>query len=146
MTNELAFFIDSAGNYLTQCDKSYGLDQGWQEVPYPPEVSTQIWNFKLKSWGVTPLTVEDYRTAVQKYLDSVAKEFGYDNITSAITYADEPSVPKFQQEGLVMRSWRSLVWDYCYSQLALVNDGEIEAPTIEQLISELPALSLQDEV
>ncbi|WKN20789.1 hypothetical protein [Azotobacter vinelandii] len=81
-------------------------------------------------------------SAVQAHLDAEARALGYDDIRSAVTYADEPAVPKFQAEGIAFRSWRSLCWDYCYAQLAAVDAGEREAPTAAQLVSELPALEI----
>lgn len=36
---------------------------------------------------------------VQRWLDEQARALGYDDVKSAVTYADEPAVPKFQQEG-----------------------------------------------
>lgn len=82
--------------------------------------------------------------AVQAHMDSVAKLNGYDNILSAVTYAEESAVPKFQAEGIAYRAWRSAVWAYCYSQLAAVISGQREAPTAEQLIEELPELELPE--
>jgi hypothetical protein len=35
--------------------------------------------------------------AVQSHLDTVARSYGYDNVFTACTYADEPAVPRFQQ-------------------------------------------------
>lgn len=54
---------------------------------------------------------------VQAHLDAAARELRYDSIESAITYADEPVVPKFQAEGQAFRTWRSLVWAKCYAIL-----------------------------
>lgn len=79
---------------------------------------------------------------VQSHLDTAAKQFGYDDIKSAVTYADEPAVLKFQQEGIAFRVWRSLCWAYCYAQLDAVQNGERQQPTSEELIAELPALTL----
>jgi hypothetical protein len=75
-------------------------------------------------------------------MDKKAQEIGYDNLISAVTYADEPLVPAFQTEGLAFRAWRSLVWAYCYSVLAAVVAGERQIPTATELIAELPVLSL----
>jgi len=79
--------------------------------------------------------------AVQAHMDDAAKAAGYDDIKSAVTYADEPVVPKFQLDGIAFRAWRSLVWEKCYSLLAQVKSGEIEPMTAEQVIAELPQLS-----
>lgn len=75
--------------------------------------------------------------AVQKYMDSVAKEKGYDNILSACTYATSTN-PTFAAEGQACVAWRDEVWAYCYQVLADVQAGNRTVPTKEQLISELP--------
>jgi hypothetical protein len=80
--------------------------------------------------------------SIQSLLDAPARQLGYDSIASAITYAEEPSAPKFQVEGQAFRAWRSLVWAYSYDQLAKVEAGQRPQPTIEQFLSELPPLDL----
>ena len=80
--------------------------------------------------------------AIQHFMDEKAQSKGYDNVLSAVTYADEPSMPTFQHDGIAFRAWRSQVWAYCYAQLAAVKTGTRAVPTSEQLISELPALTL----
>lgn len=78
--------------------------------------------------------------AVQRHLDLIAQAAGYDDIKSAVTYADEPAVPKFQAEGQQFRAWRSLVWAACYVILADVMAGTRTVPTVDELLAELPAL------
>jgi len=82
-----------------------------------------------------------YVAVVQTQLDLIAKSYGYDNIKTAVTYADEPAVAKFQTDGKALRAWRSLVWNYCYEQLALVEAGSRTQPTIDEWVSELPVLA-----
>ncbi|WP_162874434.1 hypothetical protein [Pseudomonas viridiflava] len=84
--------------------------------------------------------MEVFRTAIQKHLDAAAVVVGYDDIKTAVTYAEEPAVPKFQAEGQALRAWRSRVWDYCFAQIAAVHTGERELPSADMLIAELPAL------
>ncbi|WP_052190901.1 hypothetical protein [Chitinibacter sp. ZOR0017] len=92
-----------------------------------------------------PMTIEQekliYSRAVQERLDSVAVEHGYDDIKTAVSYAEEPAVPKFQHDGKAFRAWRSLVWAYVYEQLDLVLSGKRQKPTVEQLLIELPVLT-----
>lgn len=83
-----------------------------------------------------------FRDSIQLKLDEQARQYGYDSIASAVTYAEEPAVPKFQAEGQAFRAWRSLVWAYGYEQLALVESGQRPAPTIPEFIAELPPLEL----
>ena len=77
---------------------------------------------------------------VQLWLDEQARALGYDDIKSAVTYADEPSIPKFQQEGQEMRRLRSLAWARCYEILNAVQAGQRSIPTEEELIAEMEAL------
>jgi hypothetical protein len=79
---------------------------------------------------------------VQSHMDEQARTLGYDGISNAITYADEPAVEKFQNEGRAFRTWRSLVWEKCYAIFDDVQAGARQIPTDQELIAELPALQL----
>lgn len=81
-------------------------------------------------------------SAVQVHMDEQARALRYDDIKTAITYADEPSVPKFQAEGMAMREWRSLCLAHCYGVIDAVIAGERETPTAPELIASLPPLVL----
>lgn len=100
----------------------------------------------FQSWVIVPATTGDvskvYEQAVQERLDSAAIAARYDSIATAVSYAEEPAVPKFQNDGKAFRAWRSKVWAYAYEQLALVLAGEREQPTVESFLLELPALEL----
>lgn len=125
----------------------------------PPELAEgeyASWSNAMQSWTIEthPLAAADiaehypvdekyeYINSIQQFMDSAANEFGYDNIQTAVTYAEEPAVLKFQLEGKSFRSWRSLVWDYAYMQLNLVQSGSREKPTPNELILELPQFVL----
>lgn len=79
--------------------------------------------------------------AVQAMLDAKARELGFDNIFTGVSYADEGSVPSFQAHGRQLRLWRSLVWERCYEILAEVLAGTSPIPTAEALLAELPQFS-----
>lgn len=81
-------------------------------------------------------------TAVQTHLDAQAQARGYDNLLSAISYADEPAVPRFQADGQAFRAWRSLVWAQCHELLAQVQDGTLAVPTEAELLALLPQVQL----
>jgi hypothetical protein len=80
--------------------------------------------------------------SLQAHLDATARAAGYDSITSAISYADEPAVPKFQQEGQAFRAWRSLYWAAANQIKAQVEAGTRPIPPVADLIAELPTLTL----
>lgn len=87
----------------------------------------------------TPAQVRaDLTSAVQGHLDAQAKALGYDSIATAVTYADEPAVPRFQAQGLAFRAWRSNVWEACIVHLAAVTAGTAPVPTAAELIAALP--------
>ena len=77
---------------------------------------------------------------VQQWLDEQARALGYDDIKSAVTYAEESAVPKFQQEGQAMRRLRSMAWARCYEILSEVQAGQRSIPTEAELIAEMEAL------
>lgn len=83
-----------------------------------------------------------FRADIQRFMDAAAVAAGYDDMKTAVTYAEEPAVPKFQAEGQAFRAWRSLVLAYGYEQITAIESGARDMPTTEQLISELPALVL----
>lgn len=87
--------------------------------------------------------IEAMRADIQGHMDAAAKAYGYDDIKAAVTYAEEPVVPKFQAEGRAFRAWRSLVWAYAYGVLDEVKAGDREQPTADELLAELPELVVE---
>lgn len=79
---------------------------------------------------------------VQGLMDSKAQAYHYDNLTTAVTYADEPAVAQFQEEGQAFRAWRSSVWASAYAILADVQAGTRSFPTVAEVPSLLPPFPL----
>ena len=65
----------------------------------------------------------------------------HDSIATAVRYAEEPAGPKFQNDGIAFRAWRSL-WGYAHEKLALLLAGGREQSTVEAFLLELLALEL----
>jgi hypothetical protein len=121
------------------------------EPPDVPEGSAVFW--RGESWEVMrqeaslppPLEGEQDETArfarmkllAQARLDGDARVLGYDDILSAVTYADEPSVPRFQQEGLRLRRLRSLVWNE-HNIICEEVKGGARCPSEDEFLSRLP--------
>jgi hypothetical protein len=87
--------------------------------------------------------IEAVRVRLQLVMDDAARALGYDDIKTAITYADEPAVPKFQAEGQAFRVWRSMVWDACYAHPAMQGLAPIPSPDEAEAL--MPALVLPAE-
>lgn len=83
------------------------------------------------------------RDAVQEYIDAKARTMGYDDIKTAVTYAEEPSVPQFQKEGRALRAWRSVVWESCYQLMGGVKAGKVPEPTSKALLELLPTFTME---
>lgn len=102
----------------------------------------QISEQELENWAGSVPSQEQLIfsivSAVQSHMDKAAQSLGYDDIKTAVTYAEEPAVAKFQAEGRALRAWRSLVWDKCYGELAKVQASIRSMPTPAEAVSELP--------
>jgi hypothetical protein len=86
-------------------------------------------------------SLEGYEEDAQLYLDEAAQSLGYDDIKSAVGYADEPSVAVFQHQGKQLRRLRSLVWQRCYQLRDEVLGGQRPPPAIgKEFRSLLPKL------
>lgn len=93
------------------------------------------------------LMVNSYDALVQSRLDDGARAFGYGDpnrpevspILHAVSYAEEPAVPKFQAEGRLLRAWRSRYWAACWPILQAVQLGRRPLPGEAELIAELDA-------
>jgi len=70
---------------------------------------------------------------VQRHLDAEARALGYDSIATAVTYADEPAVAEWQEQGIAFREWRSRVWAAAFAALE-----QQPLPSPQELIALLP--------
>lgn len=109
----------------------------------PPPSALHVIDPATQSW-VREETDDEKKEAVrvrlQKVMDDAARAIGYDDIKTAITYADEPAVPRFQAEGQAFRVWRSRVWAACYEHPAML--GQEPIPTPDEAEALMPALEL----
>lgn len=81
--------------------------------------------------------------AIQIGLDAKAREFGYDSVISAASYATSTS-SKFGPEGRAFVAWRDSVWTYAYTLLAQVQAGSMAKPSLSQLLEDLPDFPVVD--
>lgn len=128
------------------------LNLGFVLVSNKPEISnTQVVEWNGEAWIIRDKTQEELSAekesiknsleeGIQKYLDSTAKNYGYDSMLSAVSYVNS-TYPKFAAEAAACIAWRDSVWLYCYQVMQGILDNSRSIPTIEELISELPQLS-----
>ena len=89
------------------------------------------------------LSVKDHAIdRVQSFMDTKAREYGYDHILSASSYVTS-TFPKFKAEGIAFAKWRDDVWLYCYAVLAEWEAGTSKITTEDELIASLPEFKVE---
>lgn len=110
------------------------------DVPESAEIG---WVQAQGVWGPEPpqpLTSDDYAAAIEGHVSAVATSRGYagpDRLASYVT----STVPGWAAEAQAFVAWRDVVWLAAYQTFKAVQDGQIEPPTIENLIQGLPAIT-----
>jgi hypothetical protein len=83
--------------------------------------------------------VSAWRAAVRSYTNIIATAYDFDSIDEAVTYANEPAVPKFRMLGESLRAWRSMVWQAFDVMVAEIKGGILSDPVDQvELRSHLP--------
>jgi len=75
--------------------------------------------------------------STQIFMDEKARSLGYDNILNLCTYATSTN-KRFAKEGRAGLKWRDSVWTLVHKIMEDVLAGKREAPTRQEIISELP--------
>lgn len=83
--------------------------------------------------------IEDYTMSVQILMDQKVAERRYDGILQACTYALSTDA-QFKAEGEACVRWRDAVWRYCYEQFEKFQSGQIEQPSVADLVASLPTM------
>lgn len=79
-------------------------------------------------------------SSVQSELDKTAQSKGYDNGFACASYSySTDSI--FKQEAQAYVEWRDKVWRYCYDLLDKYLKGEIEQPSIEYVLANMPKIN-----
>lgn len=85
-------------------------------------------------------TITDYENAIQNLLDSTARERQFrDGVTLASYTAS--TKPKWAAEAQAFVAWRDHVWFYAYGELAKVQAGQRQQPTVEQFLGEIARIA-----
>ena len=83
--------------------------------------------------------IKSYEYAVQNHLDKTAQSKGYDNTYTCLSYLNSTD-EKWKTESTIFNSWRDSVWQKCHEILNAFIAGELEQPTIEEVIEALPKI------
>ncbi|QTK79699.1 hypothetical protein AT6N2_C2035 [Agrobacterium tumefaciens] len=85
-------------------------------------------------------TITDYENAIQNLVDSTAREKQFrDGVTLASYTAS--TKPKWAAEAQAFVAWRDNVWFYAYGELAKVQAGQRQQPTVEEFLAEIAPIA-----
>jgi hypothetical protein len=77
---------------------------------------------------------------IMAHLEAVAKERQYQSALHCASYASSTN-EQWQQEARAFIKWRDDVWMYAYSELALIQAGDVPVPSVESFMEGLPGIS-----
>lgn len=84
-------------------------------------------------------TEQDYANAVQRHIDSIARSKNYSDGVSLASYVSS-TISTWSSEATTFIAWRDSVWTYVFQVQQEVQQGIRSAPTITELIAELPTI------
>lgn len=87
----------------------------------------------------SPLTIDDFRRAIQGHIDSTAQQRSYDSGITCASYIGSTKTA-WAAEAAALTAWRDDVWTYAYAEWAKVESGQRPQPTIDEFLTELPAI------
>ncbi|AVH44019.1 hypothetical protein [Agrobacterium tumefaciens] len=87
-----------------------------------------------------PPTIADYENAIQAIVDGTAKTKLFRDGVTLASYTASTN-PVWAAEAQAFVAWRDGVWTYAYAELAKVQAGEREQPTVEQFLTEIAPIA-----
>lgn len=95
---------------------------------------------ELEAVTPAPPTITDYENAIQNLVDSTARERQFRDGVTLASYIGSTK-PKWAAEAQAFVAWRDNVWFYAYGELAKVQAGQREQPTVEQFLTEIAPIA-----
>ena len=94
----------------------------------------------IAPYAAPPLTIDDYRHAIQAHIDATAQAQSYDSGVTCSSYVGSTN-PAWAAEAAAFVAWRDAVWTYAYSELEKVQAGQRPQPSVAAILDELPAMT-----
>ncbi len=85
-------------------------------------------------------TEADYQIAIQNLIDQTAQSRQYADGVALAGYVNS-TVQTWSAEATAFIMWRDSVWIYAYGELAKVQAGQREQPSVAEIVSELPVIT-----
>ena len=90
-------------------------------------------NPTIVDYAPPALTIGSCNQLAQDHLDEIAKEWGYNSMLSAVSYANSTN-PQFKADAEALIEWRDNLWDKAYT----IEAGTLPA-TADAFVALLPA-------
>jgi len=103
-------------------------------------VETPLTDAEIAADAERQLSLVEYQRAIEDHVTTVAQQRGYRSDVSCASHVLS-TVSKWRDEGAAFVAWRDTVWIKAFVVLKTVENGERPAPTIAELIEELPKLT-----
>ncbi len=135
------FWIVAGDKARAWSSKAAAYVTEWPSTRQTRIISEQELSDVLRPYGlVGPYVGEgDFAAAIQSHVDATAKSKGYADGVALAGYSTS-TIPSWAEEAAAFIAWRDQVWIYAYTELAKVQAGQREAPTIAGIIGELPSI------
>ncbi|WP_296072276.1 hypothetical protein [uncultured Agrobacterium sp.] len=85
-------------------------------------------------------TITDYENAIQNLVDETAREKQFRDGVTLASYAASTK-PNWAAEAQAFVAWRDNVWAYAYGELAKVQAGQREQPTVDEFLAEIAPIA-----
>lgn len=147
-------------SFITMQGKATPLESDYTPKE-PPNLNERfIWNDEEHDWElytqiINPVDkLKQYEDTIQKFIDRVAQDRGYDNgYTCASYYRDKD--PQYASDAKVFKDWRSDVWvavnqvlNQCqssFSNMEVITEQDLlQFPSVYQILNNLPTIEWID--
>lgn len=133
--DESRAWSSEAGAYVTEWD-----NRRVARIASEAELRDVLRTYKK---AVPSPTAEDYADAITRHMEYVAQSRGYQDADRLASYTTSGNAT-WSAEAVTFSAWRDAVWAYSFEQMAAVQSGVRQAPTVDGLIAELPAIDWQE--
>ena len=117
-------FYQSIGMIEQDVEQAY--DGAWYLKGYAPQKPQE-------------LVIKEYEAAIDNLLLTTANSRGYDSAYTCLSYL-QSSNAIWKTEAEAFNTWRDACWVKAHEILNQWQAGEIEQPTVEEVLAQMPAI------
>ena len=137
----LAFFSPEIHGDTIPTDAVEITEEQWRELIENPGFRKWVDGEVVAVDPPQPVaTITDYENAIQNLVDETAREKQFRDGVTLASYIGS-TISKWAAEAQAFVAWRDNVWSYAYGELAKVQAGQREQPTVEQFLTEIAPIA-----